>query len=144
MRKLAALVFAVLMVTGCADLFNPIVTGPFPPNTVSYVALDSYPTWWAELEKCADITGDLNTVHFWEVEGALNFRMPTDPSLVVYGYFTVPMNVVLAEQSMQFKPEVQHEMLHALLYMKFGRSYYASKDAHPDEYFKKRCPFVMQ
>lgn len=97
------------------------------------------------METCSGITGDLNTVHFWNVQGAFDFRMPRDTDLIVYGYFVVPMNIVLAEQSMEFKPEVQHEMLHALLYMKFGTAYYNSKDSHPDEYFKRRCGgIVMQ
>lgn len=147
MKKLAALIFAVLMMTGCMDLFGP-TTGTFPPGTVQMAPLDSYPIWWHEVEACSGITSDFSGVYFWKVEGALDFRLPGDTNDIVMGYFVVPMNIVLAGEVIEWKDIVQHEMLHALLYAQFKTKYYAVKGdqnrAHPDEYFKKRCPFVAQ
>jgi hypothetical protein len=143
MRRLLFASLIVALLSACALLTEP-VTGAFPPNTKAIAPLDSYPVWWAEVEACSGIADSLVHVHFWTVPDRYDFRLPSDTSIIVYGYFAVPMNIVLAEYRMEWKAGVQHEMLHALLYRRFGDSYYRSKDTHPTEYFVKRCPFVAQ
>jgi hypothetical protein len=136
------LVFAFALVA-CTNLFGP-TTGAYPPNTVQFSPLDSFPQyaeWWGKVETCSGIRFPFSELNWFVVKGAFNFEHGGQS---VYGYFTVPMNIVLADVALDQEAEVEHEMLHAALYKGFGTKYYTAKDAHPSEYFRTRCPFVAQ
>ncbi len=127
---------------GC-DLFGP-VTGTYPPNTVQFSPLDSFPQyadWWGKVEVCSGIRFPFSELNWFVVKDRFNFD---HGGQIVYGYFTVPMNIVLADVALDQEAEVEHEMLHAALYRQFGTKYYTAATAHPSEYFAQRCSFVAQ
>lgn len=144
MKRLLLVAFVAL--ASCSafrDLTGP-VTGTYPPGTVQFSPLDSFPeyaTWWAKIQQCSGTTRPFSDLNFFVVKGAVDFEHGGQS---VYGYFVVPMNIVLADASLDIEPQVEHEMLHAALYQRFGLKYYNETGAHPPEYFQQRCGFVAQ
>lgn len=146
LRKAIPCLLFALALASCSiisDLTGP-ATGAYPPGTVQFSPLDSFPqyaTWWAKIQQCSGTTRPFSDLNFFVVKNAFDFEHDGQS---VYGYFVVPMNIVLADASLNMEAEVEHEMLHAALYQQFGLKYYNAADAHPAEYFKVKCPFVAQ
>lgn len=152
--RLFPMLALITALTGCSiisDLTGP-TTGVFPPGTVQFAPDDSfgalYHKAWTDVEKCSGITADFKSAHWWVVKDRMDFEAPDEPGHIVSGYFTVPANIVLADYQLTNYALVTHEVLHYLLYVKFGTKYYGERGhperAHPVEYFKTKCPFVAQ
>lgn len=140
LRKGALLALVSLL---ACSLVDPLTTGVYPPGTHAFAPLDSYAALWRETEACSGIAAPLAAVNWFRVDNTTSFVYGGS---AVAGYFVVPNNIVLADAWLADTAVVAHEMLHALLYAKFGAKFYATDDRgqHPHEYFLERCPFVSQ
>jgi len=96
----------VLLLLSCLDSFEPAGARPYAPP-------DAYHAWWAEIEACARLTGDLNAIAWYEVPGS-RYACP-GYSRGCAGWWRPPHTIYMAQASVKERRPVQHEMLHDLL-----------------------------
>lgn len=122
MRSLASLVaLAALLLASCTSVTAPA----FPEDElVPYEPLPQYAQWWAQLEECSGVTGELDAISWYSGEG---FPIQVGDRLY-YGIWWQEGNRI-AVQDPEDGPTVRHEMLHALL----------GVVGHPPEMFVARC-----
>jgi len=90
----------------CLDSFAPAGAREFTPP-------DTYRTWWAEIKACAQLSGDLSRIQWYEVPGS-TYDCPTRPGGCA-GWWRPPHSIYLAQAWLDYRPIVEHEMLHDLL-----------------------------
>jgi len=90
----------------CLDAFAPAGAKEFTPP-------DIYRTWWAEIEACAQLSGDLSRIEWYEVPGS-RYDCPTYPSGCA-GWWQSPHTIYMAQAWVNDRRVVEHEMLHDLL-----------------------------
>jgi hypothetical protein len=126
---------AVALLLACEQPTAPSLS--FPPVAVRFApsALNlgtTYAQWWAQVEQCSGIHGDLTAVAWYTVPGS-------GSAVLIEGreysgaWYAAGNRIVLAENSVFWNAGVRHEMLHALL----------QDGAHPPEYFRQRCADVV-
>lgn len=107
-------------------------TDPMPAEAVPYEAPSEYTGYWAEVESCSGLTGDLSQVAWYRVDA---------PAVVINGveydgyWFADGNRIVLGPGGYSSVGVIEHEMLHALLH----------RGDHPCRYFVELCGrFVQQ
>lgn len=96
----------VLGLLGCIDAFAP-------PGARPYTAPQEYHAWWAEIEACAELTGDLYAIEWFEVPGS-RYACPAYARGCA-GWWRPPHTIYMAEAWKTDRRLVQHEMLHDVL-----------------------------
>ena len=97
---------APLLVLGCLDAFAPAGAVPFTPPAI-------YHTWWAAIEACAGLSGDFQSVAWYEVPGA-SYPCPAYDGHCE-GWWQPPHSIYMAAGSVTDRAVAEHEMLHDLL-----------------------------
>jgi hypothetical protein len=114
--------------TACHYLTEPLPEGtePFSPPAV-------YARWWAMTEACSGRTGDLATIHWYQVPGAWEIRVHDGRAAAGYEEPSSD-RIVLAGDQVNAGSVVRHEMLHALL----------RQPGHPDAQFRGACAGLVE
>jgi hypothetical protein len=96
-----------------------------PEGAVRLVAPSVYQTWWADVERCAGVTGDIDRIEWYEVPctaGETGFECPDTPDGLCAGEWKAPHLISLAGPNALFPDgyvndefTVKHEILHDLL-----------------------------
>lgn len=117
---------AVILLGACHEIVDP----PLPDEAVRFVPPPVYARWWAMTEACAGVTGTMDHVSWYLVDGAplvVNGR-------VVRGYWSAGSDRIVLSDNAQFDGRtVRHEMLHAL----------ARRVGHSRDLFLRRCGGVV-
>jgi hypothetical protein len=129
-------VLAAAVLAACGGPTDPAAF-PLPPGAARFDPPPVYARWWAQVEACSGLRGDLAAYTWYAVPGAVPHR-----SGPVAGYAD-PWNrrAVLADRYREDGAGVRHEMLHLLL----GVAYADVEPArqHPPAYFQGRCEGVV-
>jgi hypothetical protein len=141
MKLISNILIGVVLFASCRDAFGPL---PIPERAVEFSPSPTYAKWWARIQNCTGTKSPVESISFWVVEDVSEFIQPITGTRVL-AYFATSHYIVLASHWMQDEALVEHEMLHAALYQRFGLKYFADDDtdnSHPDEWFKVKCGFV--
>ena len=99
-------VLSVGFAFGCLESFAPAGAKEFTPP-------DIYRTWWAEVEACAQLSGDFSRVEWYEVPGS-RYDCSAYPTGCAGSWH--PPHTIYVAQAWENDPRVvKHEMLHDLL-----------------------------
>jgi hypothetical protein len=96
----------LVLLLGCLDAFAPAGGVEFSPPA-------AYRAWWTEIEACAGITADYAAIEWYEVRGA-SYACPAYEGRCA-GWWQPPHTIYLAEDWLNDRVLVEHEMLHDLL-----------------------------
>jgi hypothetical protein len=129
-------VLAAAVLAACGGPTDPAAF-PLPPGAARFDPPPVYARWWAQVEACSGLRGDLAAYTWYAVPGAVPHR-----SGPVAGYAD-PWNrrAVLADRYREDGAGVRHEMLHLLLGVAFAEVEPARQ--HPPAYFQGRCEGVV-
>jgi hypothetical protein len=129
-------VLAAAVLAACGGPTDPAAF-PLPPGAARFDPPPVYARWWAQVEACSGLRGDLAAYTWYAVPGAVPHR-----SGPVAGYAD-PWNrrAVLADRYREDGAGVRHEMLHLLLGVAFADVEPARQ--HPPAYFQGRCEGVV-
>ena len=105
-RRVLWPVLAVVLAFACLDAFAP-------PGAEEFTPPDVYRMWWAEVEACAQLSGDFSRITWYEVPGS-RYDCPAYPNGCV-GWWQPPHTIYLAQVWVNDRGVVEHEMLHDLL-----------------------------
>jgi hypothetical protein len=105
MRSRLLLVAGIGLLLSCDSPFEP------PLDAIEFPGLPSYGSWWAEVEACAQTTGDLGRVRWFMVPHD-NFQCGGQ---VCIGLWTPEHHIYLSYGAHADREVVKHEMLHDLL-----------------------------
>jgi hypothetical protein len=97
---------APLLLLGCLDSFAPAGAVPFTPPA-------AYQTWWAEIERCAGLSGDFDRVEWYGVPGS-SYVCPAYEGRCD-GWWRSPHIIYMAQARIGDRRLAEHEMLHDLL-----------------------------
>jgi hypothetical protein len=121
------LLLALLLAVSCA-----LPTAPLPSNAVRYGPNpELIRSWWAQMETCSGLRGDLSRINFYIVPNVATFRW--EGRDVIGLWMERDSRIVLAGDFAFRDRNVRHEMLHALTRI----------PGHPPEYFETRCGHLV-
>lgn len=127
------LVFLAILLMGCAKSLHPgLSSAPYSPTAPEHAHYNPrpivYETWWAEVEKCSHLTGDLDSAVFFLVpeDTQIGFTYRGD---ILLGLWIWPHYIYIDEYYEYNAAVVRHEMLHNLLQI----------GGHPEKYYCEMC-----
>lgn len=103
---MSRLVWAVLLMA-CTPVWEPQIVESYDPPPI-------YTNWWAEISKCAGLSGDFTRIRWFEVQADDPEYFPC-PVGSCQGWWSANHDIFLARASVKTKWIVQHEMLHDLI-----------------------------
>ncbi len=102
-----AMVAVVVVSVACASSITE------PEGLVDYEPLPAYAEWYAELQRCAHVTGtSFDDVRWRKLPGATSI---TYGDTTLAAYWLPPGQIVISGAYVQSELIVKHEMLHHLL-----------------------------
>ena len=126
--KVHRLLFALVAGLSCGHLTDP----PLPTNALVYAPPAVFAKWWAMVESCSGLSGDLGSIQWYSTISSLTD--PNDNDAAIAGYWSLAGNrVVLQTLDTIAGGVVRHEMLHAL----------TRTAGHPRSAFLEACGGVV-
>lgn len=105
----------LVLAVGCLLACHEITAAEPMSGLTRFDPPDDYATYWTAMEACSGTTGDLARVQWYTVPGTY-FTIPGDTTRYAGYWFARTNSIVLGADNVDYRPLVEHEMLHAILH----------------------------